>query len=102
MERFSKGAARDTEEAAISIDGTARPEIVRSALDIRHAEEIPAKPEIQSEIRPHFPIVLEEPVELVLVDLADLSSRVFRLAGMVVRRLIVRKLRVGRFPGFKS
>ena len=37
-------------------------------LDVRHAEEIPAQPEIQSEIRPHFPIVFEEPVEFVLVD----------------------------------
>src|SRR5215467_12627195 len=102
MERFSKRAPRDAEEAGIAIDGTSRPEIVGSTLDVRYAEEIPAQPKIQSEIRPHFPIVLEEPVEFVLVDLADLSSRVFRLARMVVRCFIVGKLCVGRLPGLKS
>src|SRR5262249_57135104 len=94
MERFAKCAPGDAEEAGTAIEGTSRPEIVGSALDIRHAEEIPPKPKIQSEIRPYFPIILDEPVEFVLVNLADLSSRIFRLALMVVGRFIVRKLRV--------
>src|SRR5262245_1285675 len=101
MEPLAEGASRDAEESGISLEWTSRPEVAGSTLDVRHTEEIPAQPQIQSQIRPHLPVVLEEPVEFVLVDLADLSSRIFRLARMVVRRFVVRKLRVPRFPGLE-
>src|SRR5436309_185633 len=53
-------------------------------------------------IRADFPIVLEEPVEFVLMVFADLASGSFRLARVMIRSLVVQELRVRGFPGFES
>src|SRR5579883_293732 len=99
---FIECAARHAEVAGVSVEGTARPEMTCCAAEVGHAEEIPAHAKIQREVWPNLPVVLEEPVEFVLMVLTNLSSRSLRLARMVVRSLVVQELRVRGLPCFKA
>src|SRR5689334_12381917 len=77
--RLIKCASGNTEISGVAVDGTTRPEIAACATEVRHLEKIPAHSQIQRKVRPHLPIVFKEPVEFVLVVLADFSSCSVRL-----------------------
>src|SRR5262249_22457024 len=102
MKTFVEGSSRDSEVTSISVDRPARPVGASAAAEVRHAEQVPTNAQIQRETRADLPVVFEEEVELILMILANLASRVFRLSRMAIGLFVADELRIGGLPSFES
>ena len=97
-----KTAARVSEDRGIASHQTGSKTLALGAKQKRHAHEVVAHTEVQRKVGRHFPVILHEGVELILVPVANSAVGAFGIIRMEVRLAEIQESSIRGFADFKS